>query len=335
MENAIGTVDLTKNFGELVAVDRVSLEVGRGEVFGFLGPNGAGKTTTIRMLVTLLKPTSGTGEVWGHDILKERDEVRRSIGIVFQDPSLDDLLTGRENMDFHGMIYGIPKAQRQERIEELLEMVQLSERADDLVQTYSGGMKRRLEIARGLMHHPKVLFLDEPTLGLDPQTRRVVWSYIQRINEQEDVTIFLTTHYMEEADFLCDRTAIIDHGKIVVSDTPKNLKELVGGEVISLRVSDTDPKVLERFREEEFVRDAKLVERSLILTVNDGDKAAPRLIEVAKRIGVSVEECSIHKPNLEDVFLHYTGRRIREEGAEKTVPGAMGMGRRMMRQRRR
>lgn len=335
MENAIKTFHLTKSFGELVAVDHVSFEVGRGEIFGFLGPNGAGKTTTIRMLVTLLKPTSGTAEVWGHDISKQRDEVRGSIGIVFQDPSLDDLLTGRENMNFHGRIYGIPKAQRQERIEELLELAQLSERADDLVQTYSGGMRRRLEIARGLMHHPKVLFLDEPTLGLDPQTRRVIWSYIQGLNKQEDVTIFLTTHYMEEADFLCDRIAIIDYGKIVALDTPNKLKEREGGEVVSLRTSSTNPKVLERFKEEEFVQDAKLVRGSLVLTVNDGEKAVPHLIEAARQIGVSVEECSIHKPNLEDVFLHYTGRRIREEATEKPVPRAIGMGRRMMRQRRR
>lgn len=334
MKNAIKTVDLTKRFGDLVAVDHVSFEVNRGEIFGFLGPNGAGKTTTIRMLVTLLKPTSGTGEVWGYDILKERDEVRRSIGIVFQDPSQDDLLTGRENLDFHGRIYGIPKAKRQERIKDPLEMSQLSERADDLVATYSGGMKRRLEIARGLMHHPKVQFLDEPTLGLDPQTRRVIWNYVQRLNKQEDVTIFLTTHYMEEADFLCDRIAIIDYGKIVALDTPSSLKGLVGGEVVALRVSDTNLEVLERFKEEEFVREAKLVNGSLILTVKKGEKALPRIIEAARRIGVTVEECNIHRPNLEDVFLHYTGRRIREERAEKTVTRSMGMRRKRMRQRR-
>ncbi|KYH42125.1 MAG: putative daunorubicin resistance ABC transporter, ATP-binding protein, partial [Candidatus Bathyarchaeota archaeon B63] len=215
LEIAVRTVGLTKRFGELIAVDHVSFEVRRGEIFGFLGPNGAGKTTTIRMLTTLLKPTEGTAEVWGHDILKERDAVRRSLGIVFQDPSLDDLLTGRENLEFHGRIYGIPKAERERRIKELLELAQLSERADDLVRTYSGGMRRRLEIARGLMHHPKVLFLDEPTLGLDPQTRRAVWSYIQRMNKDEEVTIFLTTHYMEEADHLCERIAIIDYGRIV------------------------------------------------------------------------------------------------------------------------
>ena len=235
-------------------------------------------------------------------------------------------------MDFHGMIYGIPKAKRRERIRELLGLAQLSERADDLVRTYSGGMRRRLEIARGLMHHPKVLFLDEPTLGLDPQTRRAVWSYIQRLNKQEDVTIFLTTHYMEEAEQLCDRVAIIDYGKIVVLDTPDNLKERVGGEIVSLRVSSTDLGVMERFKDEGLFRNARLVDGSLVLTVDDGGRAIPRLIEAARGMGVSVEECSIHKPNLEDVFIHYTGRRIRDEAAEKAVPRAMGM--RMRRRRR-
>ncbi|MCK4435952.1 ATP-binding cassette domain-containing protein [Candidatus Bathyarchaeota archaeon] len=333
MKHAIKTVDLTKSFGGLVAVDHVSLEVDQAEIFGFLGPNGAGKTTTIRMLVTLLKPTSGSAEVWGHDILKERDEVRRSIGIVFQDPSLDGLLTGRENMDFHGRIYGISKARRQERIKELLDLAQLLERADDLVKTYSGGMKRRLEIARGLMHQPNILFLDEPTLGLDPQNRRVVWSYIQRLNKQEDVTIFLTTHYMEEADFLCDRVAIIDRGRIVALDTCNNLKERVGGDVVLLRISNANAKVLDAFREEEFVHDLKLVKGSLVFTVNDGERAVPQLIEVARHVGVSVEECSIRKPNLEDVFIHYTGRRIRDE-FEKPESKAMRMGSRMTRQRR-
>ena len=330
LEIAVRTTDLTKRFGELTAVDHVSFEVRRGEIFGFLGPNGAGKTTTIRMLTTLLKPTEGTAEVWGHDILKERDAVRRSIGIVFQDPSLDDLLTGRENLDFHGRIYGISKAKRERRIAELLELAQLSERADDLVRTYSGGMRRRLEIARGLMHHPRVLFLDEPTLGLDPQTRRAVWSYIKRMNKEEEVTIFLTTHYMEEADYLCDRIAIIDYGKIVALDTPEKLKSHVGGEVVSLKISETSPKILKRLSEEDFVQDVKMFGGSFVLTVKNGQKAVPRLIEVATQMGVTVEECSIHRPNLEDVFLHYTGRRIREESGEKPAFRAMGV-RRMRR----
>ena len=330
MEIAVRTVGLTKRFGELTAVDHVSFEVRRGEIFGFLGPNGAGKTTTIRMLTTLLRPTEGTAEVWGHDILKERDAVRRSIGIVFQDPSLDDLLTGRENLEFHGRIYGIPKAERNRRIKELLELAQLSEKANDLVRTYSGGMRRRLEITRGLMHHPKVLFLDEPTLGLDPQTRRAVWRYIQRMNKDEEVTIFLTTHYMEEADYLCDRIAIIDYGKIVVLDTPEKLKSYIGGEVVHLKTSETNQKIMEKLSEEDFVQDIRMFREGFVLTVKNGQRAVPRLIEAATQLGVTVEECSIHRPNLEDVFLHYTGRRIREESGEKLAFRAMGM-RRMRR----
>jgi len=330
LEIAVRTVGLTKRFGELTAVDHVSFEVRRGEIFGFLGPNGAGKTTTIRMLTTLLRPTEGTAEVWGHDILKERDAVRRSIGIVFQDPSLDDLLTGRENLEFHGRIYGIPKAERNRRIKELLELAQLSEKANDLVRTYSGGMRRRLEITRGLMHHPKVLFLDEPTLGLDPQTRRAVWRYIQRMNKDEEVTIFLTTHYMEEADYLCDRIAIIDYGKIVVLDTPEKLKSYIGGEVVHLKTSETNQKIMEKLSEEDFVQDIRMFREGFVLTVKNGQRAVPRLIEAATQLGVTVEECSIHRPNLEDVFLHYTGRRIREESGEKLAFRAMGM-RRMRR----
>ena len=330
MEIAIRTIGLTKRFSELTAVDHVSFEVRRGEIFGFLGPNGAGKTTTIRMLTTLLKPSEGTAEVWGHDILKERDAVRKSIGIVFQDPSLDDLLTGRENLEFHGRIYGIPKAERKRRIKDLLELAQLSERADDLVRTYSGGMRRRLEIARGLMHHPKVLFLDEPTLGLDPQTRRAVWSYIQRMNKDEEVTIFLTTHYMEEADHLCERIAIIDYGRIVAMDTPEKLKSRIGGEVVHLKTSEINQKIMKKLSEEDFVQDIRMIREGFVLTVKNGQRAVPRLIEAATQLGVTVEECSIHTPNLEDVFLHYTGRRIREESSEKPAFRAMGM-RRMRR----
>jgi len=331
LEIAIRTIGLTKRFSELTAVDHVSFEVRRGEIFGFLGPNGAGKTTTIRMLTTLLKPSEGTAEVWGHDILKERDAVRKSIGIVFQDPSLDDLLTGRENLEFHGRIYGIPKAERKRRIKDLLELAQLSERADDLVRTYSGGMRRRLEIARGLMHHPKVLFLDEPTLGLDPQTRRAVWRYIQRMNKDEGVTIFLTTHYMEEADYLCDRIAIIDYGRIVALDTPEKLKSYIGGEVVHLKTSETNQKIMEKLSEEDFVQDIRMFREGFVLTVKNGQRAVPRLIEAATQLGVTVEECSIHRPNLEDVFLHYTGRRIREESSEK--PAFRAMGRKRMRRR--
>ncbi len=233
---AISMHGLTKKFGDLTAVDRVDLDIEKGELFGLLGPNGAGKSTIIKMLTTMLTPSEGEAHVWGHDVAMERNEVRSSIGVVFQDPAVDSMLTGRENLDFHGRMYGLGGAVRKKRIEEVLDLVDLVDKADVKMEDYSGGMQRRLEIARGLMHHPSVLFLDEPTLGLDAQTRRYIWEYIRNMNQQEGVTIILTTHYMEEADYLCDRVAIIDNGKIVALDTPKNLKDLIGADTITLEV---------------------------------------------------------------------------------------------------
>jgi ABC-2 type transport system ATP-binding protein len=228
--------ELTKVFnGDVTAVDNISFTVEEGEIFGFLGPNGAGKTTTLNMLATILRPTSGTATINGKDIREDSEEVRRSIGFVFQDPTLDTELTGRENLDFHGRLYGLSKKERQDRIKEILEVVQLTERADDFVKTYSGGMKRRLEIGRGLLHYPNVLFLDEPTLGLDPQTRRAIWNYIQKLNQEQNVTIILTTHYTEEADHLCHRIQIIDMGKIVANDTPEQLKARLEGDIIGVQ----------------------------------------------------------------------------------------------------
>lgn len=233
--------ELTKVFeDDLTAVDHISFTVEEGEIFGFLGPNGAGKTTTLNMLATILRPTSGTAIINGFDIHEDPDAVRRSIGFVFQDPTLDTELTGRENLDFHGRLYGLSKKERQERIDEILKVVQLSDRADAFVKTYSGGMKRRLEIARGLLHYPKVLFLDEPTLGLDPQTRRAIWDYIVKLNQEQNVTIILTTHYTEEADHLCNRIQIIDFGKIVANDTPENLKATLKGDVVGLTFTDPE-----------------------------------------------------------------------------------------------
>jgi len=248
--------NLTKRFGPLTAVDHVSFSVEEGEILGFLGPNGAGKTTTLNMLATLLRPTSGTATVNGHDILEESDAVRRSIGFVFQDPTLDIELTGHENLDFHGRLYGLKRDVRQQRIKEILKVVQLTDRADDLVKTYSGGMKRRLEIARGLLHYPKVLFLDEPTLGLDPQTRRAIWEHIQRLNQDENITIILTTHYTEEADYLCDRIQIIDFGKIVALDTPDKLKARLEGDIVSLAFKDLAaiPKIKSLLEKKGWVR---------------------------------------------------------------------------------
>ena len=245
--NTIEVKNLSKTFnGNLKAVDNISFEVKQGEILGFLGPNGAGKTTTLNMLSTLLKPTSGTATVNGHDILKEPDQVRRSIGYVFQDTTLDIELTGRENLDFHGRLYGLDKNTRQQRIKELLELVKLTDRADSYVKTYSGGMKRRLEIARGLLHHPAVLFLDEPTLGLDTQTRRSIWDHIMHLNKEKNVTVMLTTHYTEEADFLCKRILIIDFGKIVELDTPDTLKAKLEGDVVTLVFKDSS--AIEKFR---------------------------------------------------------------------------------------
>jgi ABC-2 type transport system ATP-binding protein len=255
---------LTKVFNEKVrAVDDISFNVKKGEILGFLGPNGAGKTTTLNILSTLLRPTSGTATVNGHDILQEPDAVRRSIGYVFQDPTLDIELTGQENLDFHGRLYNLDRNLRRQRIEEMLKIVQLTDRAEDLVKTYSGGMKRRLEIARGLLHYPKVLFLDEPTLGLDPQTRRSIWEHIQRLNQEKKITIILTTHYTDEADYLCGRILIIDFGKIVALDTSDKLKAQLEGDVVSLTFEDPMmiSKVRPLFERKNWIRHVQLVSK--------------------------------------------------------------------------
>ena len=267
---------LTKVFnGTVRAVDEISFAVKEGEILGFLGPNGAGKTTTLNMLSTLLKPTNGTATVDGHDIVEEPDAVRRSIGYVFQDPTLDIELTGRENLDFHGRLYSINRSLRKQRIKEMLEIVKLADRADNLVKTYSGGMKRRLEIARGLLHHPKVLFLDEPTLGLDPQTRRSIWEHIQRLNQEKKITIILTTHYTEEADYLCGRILIIDFGKIVALDTPEKLKAQLEGDVVSLtfKAPEMIPKVRPLFEKKEWIRRIHLV------SADDNQTTTRRMME--------------------------------------------------------
>jgi ABC-2 type transport system ATP-binding protein len=306
--------NLTKVYeGGVLAVDRISFEVEEGEVFGFLGPNGAGKTTTIKMLVTLLKPTEGEAKVCGYDVVRKAHEVRKSIGIVFQDPALDTELTGRENLDYHARLYGMSSDTRKRRIEEVLELVELTDRADDLVKKYSGGMRRRLEIARGLMHYPKVLFLDEPTLGLDAQTRRAIWRYIRRLNEEEGMTIFLTTHYIEEADELCDRVAIIDHGRIIALDRPSNLKDVVGRDVIYVKSSD-DPKLAEALKSENWVNKVKVGEELAVYT-SSSEKRIPLIFKVAQEVGVEIESINMKKPSLEDVYIYYTGRKMRDEEA--------------------
>lgn len=301
--------NLTKKYNGLTAVDNLSLEVQEGEIFGLLGPNGAGKTTTLMMLTTLVKPTSGTASVGGFDIVKNPADVRRSIGIVFQDPSSDDTLTGYENLKLHGMLYGMAAQLREERIKEVLELVELTDRKDDLVKKYSGGMRRRLEMARGLMHHPKILFLDEPTLGLDPQSREHIWKYVNELVKKEKISVIITTHYMDEADMLCGRLAIIDHGKISAMDSPAKLKMIVGGDVVVLKTANPN---LEEIKKLQFVKHVKVQDGEIFLTVERASEHLPRILEVA---GI-VEAVEVHLPTLEDVFLHYTGKAIREASAE-------------------
>ena len=310
--DAIYTDKLTKTFDTLTAVDQVSLSIAKGELFGLLGPNGAGKTTIIKMLSTLLSPTAGTASVWGHDILHERDAVRRSIGMVFQDPAVDDQLTGKENLDFHARMYGMHKDVRKNRMQEVLALVGLEEKADILLKNYSGGMKRRLEIARGLMHYPNVLFLDEPTLGLDPQTRHHIWEYIRNLNEKQQVTIILTTHYMEEADVLCSRIAIIDYGKIRAVDTPAALKNSIGSDLLHIQASDLDRLSVE-LEKQPWVQGVTRYDSYIYAGAQHGEEKIPLTVNLAQSLGIQVTSISIRKPTLEDVFLHYTGKTIREE----------------------
>lgn len=315
----ISVQHLKKYYKDVKAVDDVSLEVNEGEIFGFLGPNGAGKTTTIKMLVTLLRPTEGTAIVAGNDIVHSPDKVRKDIGIVFQEPALDDRLTGRENLDFHARMYGMKKDKREERIKEVLKLVDLEDKANNLIKTYSGGMRRRLEIARGLMHYPKILFLDEPTIGLDPQTRRSIWDYIKVLNEREKITIFITTHYMDEADFLCSKVAIIDHGKILVIDEPSKMKSQLGNDIITINCSNTEV-CSEALKKEEWVESIKTDNSNIIIGAKEIEKKLPTIIKMAEEHNIEITSVDIRKPTLEDVFLHYTGRKIREEEANSNVP---------------
>ncbi len=309
---AIKTVDLTKRFDSTVAVDSVSFTVEQEEIFGLLGPNGAGKTTIIKMLATLLSPTEGSAFVWNHNILKERYLVRRSIGMVFQDTAVDDRLTGLENLDFHARMYGMEKRLRKKRIDEVLELVGLDKKADILMKNYSGGMKRRLEIARGLMHYPKVLFLDEPTLGLDPQTRFHIWEYIRKLNKDEDITIILTTHYMEEADDLCHRIGIIDYGKILTIDSPDALKNRLANDIISIKTKETE-RLLKTLSEKPWLNRVEALDGTILINASNGEEKIPLAVHSAQEAGVSIFSISMRKPTLDDVFLHFTGKTIRQE----------------------
>jgi len=305
--DAIVVTDLVRSFGHVTAVDGVSFRVGAGEIFGFLGPNGAGKTTTMRILATLDEPTSGTAVVADHDVRKAAQQVRQSIGMVFQDSTLDIRLSAAENLFFHGMVYGVTGATLRARIEQVLAMVDLSDRRRDIVATFSGGMKRRLEIARGLLHSPKVLFLDEPTVGLDPQTRRSIWSYVRDLPARQGTTVFMTTHYMDEAES-CDRIAVIDHGHIIAVGSPADLKRQVGGDVITL-VAD-DPETLASVIFADFGVEAKVTTDGLTLDVPDGGSF---LAELLGRLHRRVRSVGLRQPTLDDVFLHFTGHQIRDE----------------------
>jgi ABC-2 type transport system ATP-binding protein len=319
---------LAKHFGEIEAVKGVTFGVEPGEIFGFLGPNGAGKTTTINMLCTLIAPSAGSARVNGFDVRHERSEVRRSIGLVFQQTTLDEYLSAEQNLRFHAYAYGIPAELREQRMTELLAMVDLTDRRKGDVRKYSGGMKRRLEIARGLLHHPKVLFLDEPTLGLDPQTRRLIWDYLRALREREGLTIFLTTHYMDEAEH-SDRIAVIDHGRIVGLDTPNGLKRAVGGDLVTIAAADNQAAALEigeRYATEAAVRDG-----TVSFTVSNGPEFLPEFVRSFSQPLASV---TVRQPTLDDVFLHLTGREIRDEELDSQEQLVARMARFRGRQRR-
>ncbi len=306
---AVDVQGLTKRYGDLVAVDGIDFSVGQGEVFAFLGPNGAGKSTTIKMLCTLASPTSGRAVVAGYDVATQAKSVRRHIGLVFQEQTLDDQLTAEENLRFHAILYGVPHRSIDARITRVLDLVALSDRRKDLVSTYSGGMARRLEIARGMLHTPAILFLDEPTVGLDPQTRALIWDDIQRLRAEEGVTIFLTTHYMDEAEY-AERIAIIDHGSIIALDDPDVLKASVGTDTVSIETGDDDA-ALDALRDAGYT--VERTEDGLTAFVADEEAAVGPIVAAA---GVPVRTVRAHRPTLDDVFLHFTGREIREQHGE-------------------
>jgi ABC-2 type transport system ATP-binding protein len=303
---AIEVSGLIKRFGDFEAVKGVDFEVGQAEVFGFLGPNGAGKSTTINMLCTLLKPTAGTATVAGHDVVRERDDVRRHIGLVFQDPTLDGYLTAAQNLQLHAELYGVPSHLVAPRMEQVLKMVGLWDRKDGTVSAFSGGMRRRLEIARGLMHSPRVLFLDEPTIGLDPQTRRSIWGYIRELQQREEITIFMTTHYMDEAEW-CDRIAIMDKGQIVALDSPETLKAGIGTDRVTIQTDDNEAAIIAI--RDHFGVEAKVVEGAVTFGVPGGEQFVPRLFA---ELELPIRGVSVSRPSLDDVFMSFTGSTIRD-----------------------
>jgi ABC-2 type transport system ATP-binding protein len=322
---AVAVEGLVKRYGELEAVRGIDFTVAAGETFGFLGPNGAGKSTTINMLCTLVDPSGGSARVAGHDVVRERDQVRRNIGLVFQDTTLDSYLTAQENLRLHAELYGMPRGAVAERLQQVMEMVGLWDRRDGLVGTYSGGMKRRLEIARGLLHSPRVLFLDEPTVGLDPQTRSSIWGYISELKRDEDITIFLTTHYMDEAEY-CDRIAIMDQGKIVALDTPQELKAGVGKDRVQIQTGDDDAAIAAL--RERFEIEAVLAEGAVTFGVPAGEEFVPRLFA---ELGQPIRSVNVSRPSLDDVFMSFTGTTIRDAEASGATEMRRNMARMMNR----
>jgi len=313
---AIEVNNLTKTFGHLVAVDHVSFEVEEGEIFGFLGANGAGKTTTIMMLATARTPTSGTATVSGYDITRAGSKIRESVAVVFEELSLDVDLTGRENLDFHARMYHIPGGVREERVSQALELVGLRTRQNMLVKHYSGGMQRRLEIARGMLNQPRILFLDEPTLGLDVQTRRMLWDYAKKLNRESGTTILLTTHYVEEADYLCDRIAILEQGKILVTDTPDGLKSSLGDSLLSVKLSQGGDEMAGLLKGLNWVKGVTQHDGWLDLSVESEETKIPEVVRLSKDHGFAISSIKQHKPSLEDAFLHYVGRKLEDKNHE-------------------
>jgi len=328
-ETILSVEGLQHSYGEVKAVDNISFDVKKGEIFSFLGPNGAGKTTTINVLTTLLPIQKGKATISDFDLSKQKSDVRKSIGIVFQTETLDFGLTVWESLEFHGRIYSLPKEERRSRIDELLKVVELNEKRNELVKNLSGGMKRRLEIARGLLTRPKLLFLDEPTIGLDIQTRMKIWHYIKKVN-QEGVTIFLTTHYMDEADQLSDSIYIIDKGKIIANGTPENLKNSLGKDMIYLETKN-DEKTTGILKEMKEIKDVKSSSKGLVISLKtEATQFMPKLIEKIKNEEIEAININIKKPTLDDVFIHYTGRGLRDESKEQSpmmsMMKMMGMG---------
>lgn len=313
---AIEVKNLTRTFGHVVAVDHISFEVEEGEIFGFLGANGAGKTTTIMMLTTALNPTSGNATVCGHDIVKDRNELRKYMAVVFEELSLDTDLTARENLDFHARMYHIPRRVREERVSRALGLVGLKGKQNMLVKHYSGGMQRRLEIARAMVNEPRILFLDEPTLGLDVQTRRMLWDYARKLNRESGTTVLLTTHYIEEADYLCDRLAILEQGKILVTDTPEGLKSSLGDSLLSVKLLQGADGLAKLLREVNWVKKVNQRDGWLDLSVESGETKIPEVARLAKEHGFAISSVSQHKPSLEDAFLHYAAKKLEDKTYE-------------------